>query len=170
MFGIFQPQLGWIFVSFHNRGRDWIHHSSPVQSKRSLGQIGTEEEQEKCVSQQNCATVFWDRRGIIFINYLPKKRSINDRHTNLLDLKKKTSRQCKGVHVRYGYGEVQWTWLWIAPSSTIFSGLVTSDSFGTCSNGPAEGDLAAIYNLSLKLTTVLRFSTNHVIWEDSPSV
>jgi len=79
------------------------------------------------------ASVFWGARGIIFIDYLQKGKTINgEYYANLLqrlsdEIKKKrphfgekesvvSSRQCTSSHIRYRDGQNQWVKVRIVPS------------------------------------------------------
>jgi len=99
----------------------WIHYFTSKTKEQSKQWILSGEpapKKTKIVKSAGkvMATVFWDARGIIHIDYLPSKQTINDDYyAALLDhfnniLKKKTSpfgkeksalpsRQCTGSHV-----------------------------------------------------------------------
>lgn len=69
----------------------WIHHYTPETKEQSKQWISTGEsapKKAKAVLSANkvMATVFWDARGIIHIDYLQKGRTVNgEYYCNLLD-------------------------------------------------------------------------------------
>lgn len=105
----------------------WIHHNTPEtkqQSKQwiSRGESAPKKAKVGLSANKVMATVFWDARGIIHIDYLQKGTTINgEYYTNLLgrfneELKKKTTSfgqekssfppgQCKGAHMCSFHGK-----------------------------------------------------------------
>ena len=65
----------------------WIHHNTP-ETKQQSKQWESAPKKAKVGLSANkvMATVFWDARGVIHIDYLQKGRTINgEYYTNLLD-------------------------------------------------------------------------------------
>ena len=77
----------------------WIHHNTPEtkQCKQWIlpGELAPKKAKVGLSANKVMATVFWNARGVIHIDYLPKGRTINgEYYTNLLhrfneDLKQK---------------------------------------------------------------------------------
>ena len=129
----------------------WIHYVTPKtkeQSKQwtSLGEPASKKAKTVKSAGKVMATVFWDARGIIHIDYLPSKQTINgDYYAGLLDcfnniFKEKMSpfgeeesalpsRQCTGCHVPSTDGQIQRIPLQIASLSSIFDDLAPCDYF-----------------------------------------
>ena len=69
----------------------WIHHNTPEtkqQSKQRVlpGESASKKAKVGLSANKVMATVFWDTRGVIHINYLQKGRTITDKYyTNLLE-------------------------------------------------------------------------------------
>ena len=114
------------------------------------------------------ATVFWDARSIIHIDYMSLKQTINGDYYALLDrsnniLKKKTSpfgeeesalpsRQCTDSHVPGTDGQIQRIPLRIASPSSIFARFssLTISCVQTWRNGSEERDSPPESNSSPK--------------------
>ena len=69
----------------------WIHHNTPETKQQSKQWVLPGESAQKKAkvglsANKVMATVFWDARGVIRIDYLQKGRTINgEYYTNLLD-------------------------------------------------------------------------------------
>ena len=117
----------------------WIHYFTPETKEYKTTRCGFHRESapkkaKTIKSAGKVATIFWDARGIIHIDYLSSKQTINsDYYATLLDrfnniLKKKTSpfgeeesalssRQCTGSHILDIDRQIQRIPLWIASPS-----------------------------------------------------
>ena len=84
----------------------WIHHNTPETKQQSKQWVLPDESVQKKAkvglsANKVMATVFWDACGVIHIDYLQKRRTINgEYYTNLLerfkkDLKKKRAHLAK---------------------------------------------------------------------------
>ena len=59
----------------------WIHYYTPESNRQSAEWLQADESRPKCPKTQRLAgkvmaSVFWDARGIIFIDYLEKRKTI----------------------------------------------------------------------------------------------
>ncbi|GBP83022.1 Histone-lysine N-methyltransferase SETMAR [Eumeta japonica] len=121
----------------------WIHHNTPEtkeQSKQwvSRGERGPKKAKQSLSANKVMATVFWDARGVIHIDYLEKGKTITGEYYSKLldrfdvDLKQKTaafgeeesavpSRQCTCAHLFSHDGQNPRIEIRTATPSSIYS-------------------------------------------------
>ena len=167
-------------------GETWIHHNTPEpkqQSKRWVlpGESAPKKAKLGLPANKVMATVFWDARGVMHIDYLQKGRTINgEYYTNLLgrfneDLKKKRPNLAK-KKVLFRQDNARVHTCVVSNYAMNFSLIrrilriklrVTISCFRTLRNGLAERDFIPTMKSSHKQIHILRTSRNFIFGRDT---
>ena len=71
----------------------WVHYYEPENKAQSRQWVGPGSVQDTTICWQGMATVFWDAKGVIMLDFSPKRSTITGvYYANLLDLLRKTPR------------------------------------------------------------------------------
>ena len=173
--GIFKRNKAEFFRRYITMDEVWIHHYTPESKRQSSEWTAAGESRPKRPKTQQwagkvMASVFWDGKGIIYIDYLEKGKTINSEYYIALlerlktEVAKKTAahgvqkdpvppRQCAVPQVTENDGEIVRIRLRTAVTPTIFS------RFGP----PAT--IGCLHNLKKLLAGKKFHSNNEVITE-----
>src|SRR5438034_6852539 len=82
---LFQRNKKSFFMRYVTMDETWIHHYTPESNRQSAEWTGKDESRPKRPKTQLSdgkvlASVFWDARGILFIDYLKQGKTINSEY------------------------------------------------------------------------------------------